>query len=42
LNKIRLGKTERADIIAFLKTLTDDELLANPRYADPFKAGAEN
>ena len=42
LNKIKLGKTERADIIAFLKTLTDEELLANPRYADPFKAGTAN
>lgn len=37
LNKIRLSKSERADIIAFLKTLTDETLLTNPRYADPFK-----
>lgn len=34
--KIELTKQEQADIIAFLKTLTDDELLTNPAYADPF------
>jgi cytochrome c peroxidase len=42
LNKIKLSKPEQADIIAFLKTLTDEELLANPRYADPFKVAAAN
>jgi cytochrome c peroxidase len=35
LNKIKLNKSERADVIAFLKTLTDETLLTNPRYADP-------
>jgi cytochrome c peroxidase len=39
LNKIKLDQAERADIIAFLKTLTDETLLTNPRYADPFKVG---
>lgn len=38
LNKIKLNKTEQADIIAFLKTLTDHEFLSNPRFSDPFKA----
>ena len=33
---IDLNAQEKADIIAFLKTLTDDGLLTNPRYANPF------
>lgn len=37
LNKIKLNKPERADIIAFLRTLTDETLLTDPRYSDPFK-----
>ena len=37
LNKIKLSKRERADVIAFLKTLTDETLLSDPRYSDPFK-----
>jgi cytochrome c peroxidase len=37
LDKIRLSQDEQADLIAFLKTLTDQEFLHNPRYADPFK-----
>lgn len=36
IDKIRLNDQDKMDIIAFLKTLTDDELLDNPRYADPF------
>jgi cytochrome c peroxidase len=40
LNKIRLNKAEQADIVAFLKTLTDTEMLTNPRYANPFKEAA--
>jgi cytochrome c peroxidase len=28
---------ERADLIAFLKTLTDDKFLTNPSYSDPWK-----
>jgi len=38
LDKIKLSKVEQGDLIAFLKALTDAELLRNPRYADPFKA----
>lgn len=33
---IDLSAEEKADIVAFLKTLTDDSLLTNPRYANPF------
>ena len=33
---IDLSPAERADIIAFLKTLTDHEFITNPRHADPF------
>jgi cytochrome c peroxidase len=36
LDKIKLSKSEQADIIAFLKTLTDHEFLTNPRFSDPF------
>ena len=28
---------ERADVIAFLKSLTDDELPATPAFSDPWK-----
>lgn len=37
IDKIDLTKAEQADIIAFLKTLTDETFLTNPRFADPFK-----
>jgi cytochrome c peroxidase len=37
LNKIKLSGPEQADIVAFLKTLTDHEFLGNPRFSDPFK-----
>ncbi|MEX8517411.1 MAG: MbnH family di-heme enzyme [Leptothrix sp. (in: b-proteobacteria)] len=36
IDQIRLGAQDKADIVAFLKTLTDASLLSNPRYADPF------
>ncbi|MEX8496643.1 MbnH family di-heme enzyme, partial [Leptothrix ochracea] len=36
LDKIQLSAQDRADIVAFLKTLTDESFLTNPRYADPF------
>ncbi len=39
IDKIDLNAQDKADIIAFLHTLTDHEFLSNPRYADPFKAG---
>lgn len=36
--QIDLNAQEQADIVAFLKTLTDHEFLTNPRFADPFAA----
>jgi cytochrome c peroxidase len=33
---INLSATEKADIIAFLKTLTDHEFITNPKFSDPF------
>lgn len=30
---------ERADIIAFLRSFTDTDLLTNPKYSDPWKKG---
>lgn len=38
IDRIRLSAQDKADIIAFLKTLTDETLLTDPRYADPFAA----
>jgi cytochrome c peroxidase len=31
-----LTEQDRADLLEFLKSLTDDEFLTNPRYSDPF------
>lgn len=36
VSAIRLSTQDKADLVAFLKTLTDDDLLTNPDYADPF------
>jgi cytochrome c peroxidase len=33
----QLSPQERADIIEFLKSLTDDEFVTTPRFADPFQ-----
>ncbi len=33
---INLNAQEKADIVAFLKTLTDQTFLTNPQYANPF------
>lgn len=35
---IELSRQEQDDIIAFLKTLTDEDFLSNPEYGDPFFA----
>ena len=35
---ITLDAQEKADIVAFLKTLTDHEFITNPKFADPFAA----
>ena len=37
--RINLSAQDKQDIIAFLKTLTDDTLLTNPRFSNPFPAG---
>lgn len=36
INLIQLSPTERADIVAFLKTLTDHDFIQDPRFSDPF------
>ena len=36
VERIELNAQEQADIVAFLKTLTDPGFLADPRFADPF------
>ncbi|HPM25287.1 MAG TPA: di-heme enzyme, partial [Phycisphaerae bacterium] len=38
VSRIDLSDQEQADIVSFLKTLTDHEFLTNPRHADPFAA----
>ncbi len=35
VNKIPLTTTEKSDLVAFLKTLSDSSLLHNPRFAKP-------
>jgi len=37
---IELTAQEKSDLIAFLKTLTDETLLTSPRFADPWAAAA--
>lgn len=37
IDKIRLSAKDKADLIAFLKTLTDTDFIRNPRFSDPFK-----
>jgi cytochrome c peroxidase len=39
LSGFELQAGERADVLAFLDSLTDEELLGDPRYADPFAEG---
>ena len=35
--KMNFTQTERSDLLAFLNTLTDDHLLKDPKFSDPFK-----
>ncbi len=37
IDKITLNAEDKAAIIAFLKTLTDESFITNPRYSDPFE-----
>jgi cytochrome c peroxidase len=36
LRPFRLSAAERADLVEFLKALTDDALLHDPRWTDPW------
>jgi cytochrome c peroxidase len=36
-----LTADQRSDLIAFLKSLTDDALLHDPRFSDPWTADAK-
>jgi cytochrome c peroxidase len=38
ISLIDLNAQEKADIVAFLKTLTDHDFLRNPKFSDPFAA----
>jgi cytochrome c peroxidase len=38
INRIDLSAQDKADLIAFLNTLTDTDFLRNPRFSDPFGA----
>lgn len=37
ITNIELDAQDKADLVAFLKTLTDETLLTSPRYSDPWK-----
>lgn len=39
VNGFRLTDAERADLVAFLESLTDEGFLTDPRFANPFEAG---
>jgi cytochrome c peroxidase len=36
LNGFEITDQERADLLAFLRSLTDEGLLTNPAFSDPF------
>lgn len=38
ISRIDLTEQDKADLVAFLKTLTDHEFLTNPKFANPFPA----
>jgi len=38
VSQIRLNAQDKADLVAFLKTLTDHSFVTDPRFADPFAA----
>jgi len=40
ISAITLSAQDKADLIAFLKTLTDETLLTDPKYSDPFASGS--
>jgi cytochrome c peroxidase len=40
IGRITLSAAEKADLIAFLRSLTDEGVLTDPRFADPFAAAS--
>jgi cytochrome c peroxidase len=38
LRPFRLSEGEKSDLVEFLKSLTDEELLRDPRWSDPWPA----
>lgn len=34
---LQLSEQDKADLVAFMKTLTDEDYLTNPEYKSPFK-----
>jgi cytochrome c peroxidase len=42
VRRLKLSKDHKADLIAFLKTLTDTTFIHNPAFADPFKKNIKN
>lgn len=36
INQIELNAQEKSDIVSFLKTLTDEDFLKNPKHSNPF------
>lgn len=36
ISRIDLSEQDKSDLVAFLKTLTDEKFLTNPRFSDPF------
>lgn len=39
--RLNLTATQKADLVAFLKTLTDTSLTTDPKFSDPFRYGAQ-
>lgn len=39
--RISINEEEKRDLVAFLKTLTDENLLSNPRFSNPHTAGSK-
>lgn len=37
MNRLNFTDTEKAALVAFLKTLTDEKFLADPKFSDPFQ-----
>ena len=34
--QMNLSETQKADLVAYLKTMTDSSFLVNPKYSNPF------